>query len=181
MSMQDEDQGQPDIPALREAAKRGESAAKRADEAERKLALVEAGVDTKSPVGKLFTEAYKGPLDEDSIKAAWSELAQPAGSTPPPPAEPAPTPPTPTPTDLEETEARRLLTSAGAGDTPNETPPPDPIESGYEEFHQRMKDGDTRIKASGSVFGALFKAASEGDDRATWSGWTEEQIREAKG
>ena len=174
MSAYDDDQGA-NIPELREAAKRGETAARERDEAKRKLALVEAGVDTRSPVGKLFTDAYKGPLTEEAISAAWSEVA-PTSTAVVPAETPEPTPPEPTPAELEETEARRLLTSAGAGDTPNETPPPDPVKAGYEEMQGRMQKGDGRDKASGSVFAHLIKAANEGDERAIWDGWTREDL-----
>jgi hypothetical protein len=170
-----DDQGQQDIPQLREAAKRGETAAKERDEAVRKLALVEAGVDTKSPVGKLFTEAYKGALTEEAIQAAWSELAPAAN-----PGNPAPPPdpegPSPSAADLEETEARRLLTSNGASDVPRETPPPDPVAAGYEEYRERLAGGEGRDVASGSVFAHLIDAANSGDERAIWTGWTREDI-----
>jgi hypothetical protein len=169
----DGDQGA-DIPALREAAKRGETAARERDQAMRKLALVEAGVDTRSPVGKLFTEAYKGALTEDAIKEAWAELA-PAASVLPPET-PAPTAPEPTPEALEETSSRRILTSAGAGDTPNETPPPDPVKAGYDEFQARMQKGEGRDVAAGSVFAHLIDAANHGDERATWEGWKKEDM-----
>lgn len=168
------DQG-PDIPALREAAERGKTATKERDEALRKLALVEAGVDTKSPVGKMFMKAYDGPLKEDAIVAAWQELAPVTGNPEPPP-EPEPTAPEPTAEQRSETEQRRILTSAGAGDTPNEQPPPNPVEAGYAEFHERLKSGDGRDKAAGSVFAHLIEAAGRGDERAIWDGWSKEDL-----
>lgn len=170
---------QPDIPALREAAERGRAASKERDEAIRRLALVEAGVDSKAPVGKLFIDAYKGPLEEEAIKAAWAEVAPTAAAPPPPPSE-EPMPPTPTGEQLEETDARRLLTSGGAGDTPNEQPDPDPIEAGYTEFHQRMKQGEGRDVAAGSVFAHLFEAAGKGDERALWNGWSAEDLAQGR-
>jgi hypothetical protein len=178
MTIQDDDQGN-DIPQLREAAKRGEAATKRADEAERRLALVEAGVDTKSPVGKLFTEAYKGPLTEDAIKEAWGELV-PANAVAPAPLEEAPAAPAPTTQQLEETDARRTLTAGGAGDHVNEQPDPDPVAAGYEEFHERMKGGARREQAAGSVFGSLMQSAMKGDERAIWTGWTQDELDQAK-
>jgi hypothetical protein len=177
MSEYDDDQGT-DIPALREAAKRGETAARERDQAMRKLALVEAGVDTRSPVGKLFTEAYKGALTEDAIKEAWAELAPAASVLPPETSgkELEPTAPEPTPEALEETSSRRTLTSAGAGDTPNETPPPDPVAAGYEEFQARMHKGEGRDVAAGSVFAHLIEGANRGDERALWDGWRKEDM-----
>lgn len=174
MSIQDDDQGQ-DIPALREAAKRGDAAAKERDEALRKLALVEAGVDTKSPVGKLFSQAYSGALEDDAIKAAWAEVA-PSASAPPPPADPEPKPPASDQGQLEETEARRALTAGGAGDHVNEQPDPDPNKAGREEMQQRMANGEGRDVAAGSVFGKLFEAASKGDERALFNGWKKEDM-----
>lgn len=178
MSTYDDDDQGPDIPALREAAKRGETAARERDEAKRKLALIEAGVDTKSPVGKLFTEAYKGPLTEDAIKEAWSELAPTTVVLPPetPDRAPEPTAPEPTPEALEETGSRRLLTTAGAGDTPHETPPADPVKAGYDEFQSRMQSGEGRDVAAGSVFAHLIEGANRGDERALWEGWKKEDM-----
>jgi hypothetical protein len=176
MSQYENDDQGADIPALREAAQRGSAAAKERDEALRKLALVEAGVDTKSPVGKLFVDAYKGELSEDAIKAAWSELAPAASASSAPAPEPEPGAPSATPQQLEETAARRLLTSAGAGDTPHETPPEDPVAAGYEEYHARLKSGEGRDVAAGSVFGKLIAAANDGDERATWNGWKPEDM-----
>ena len=46
-------------------------------EVERKAALLEAGVDTKSPLGSLFADAYKGDLTSEAIKEAWRKSFPP--------------------------------------------------------------------------------------------------------
>jgi hypothetical protein len=41
--------------------------------AKRELALLKAGIDTESPLGKLFAKAYDGELDVETVKAAAIE------------------------------------------------------------------------------------------------------------
>lgn len=173
MSDQMQDQETVDIPGLRAAADRGKAAQQEADALRRELAFTKAGVNTDTPIGKLFVKSYDGNLEVDDVKAAWAEVA-PApvadGNTP----EPVVT--TPTTEQTNETEQRRLLTSGGAGDSPIPTPPEDPVARGYDAFHERMQGGDRRETASAEVFGSLFKGASEGDERVLWNGWTEEEL-----
>jgi hypothetical protein len=53
-------------------------------EAQRKLAFLEAGVDTSAPAGRLLLEAYKGDLsDTQALTAAATELGVYKGSAPP--------------------------------------------------------------------------------------------------
>lgn len=61
-----------DIRALEKQAKAGREAEARAQAAERRLALREAGIPTTG-VGKLFEKAYDGPLDLEAIKTAAEE------------------------------------------------------------------------------------------------------------
>lgn len=57
------------IRTLRQQAKEGKAAATRAAELERKLAFIEAGVDTTKPGASYFVKGYDGPLDPEAIKA----------------------------------------------------------------------------------------------------------------
>ena len=158
-----------DIAELRAAADRGTSAAKEAEGLRRELAFTKAGVDTDTPIGAMFAKAYDGDLDLATVKEAWGAVAPVSNAQPPVVVTPPPT---------DETEQRRLLTSGGAGDTPVETPLEDPVERGYEGMHARLKAGERRETAAGDVFGSLFKAAAEGDERAIWNGWTKEQLNQ---
>lgn len=44
------------------------------EDAMRKLAFLENGVDVTSPVGKMFAQAYNGPITTEAILAAATEL-----------------------------------------------------------------------------------------------------------
>lgn len=173
----EEQQQEPvDIPGLRAAADRGVKAQQERDAALREIAFLRAGIDTESKVGQMFVKAYDGDLDPEKIRAEWSEVAPASGGNTPPPTEPPP--PSATEQQLEETQARRLLTSAGAGDTPNEQPSPDPVAAGYDEYRERLGKGERRETAAGSVFSKLIEAANAGDERAIWTGWTPEELRQ---
>lgn len=45
----------------------------RAEQSERKLALLDAGLDLKSPMGRLFADAYKGDGTPEDVKAKMAE------------------------------------------------------------------------------------------------------------
>lgn len=67
-----------------------EQALAEAEEARRKLALIEAGIDLKSPTGQLFADAYKGDLTQEAIAEAaarYGVIAPPAQSVTVPPQE----------------------------------------------------------------------------------------------
>ena len=70
---ENEPQESPDIRQLRKKAKLADEAEARANAAERKLAIIQAGVDINSPTGKLFLKAYDGDNDTDSIQTAAQE------------------------------------------------------------------------------------------------------------
>ena len=54
----------------KEAVKQAAEAQARADAAERKAAILEAGVDLSTPLGKYFAENYKGEPNADAVKDA---------------------------------------------------------------------------------------------------------------
>lgn len=171
MSDLTQDQPTPEsIQQLRDAADRSKANATEAEQAKRELALVKAGVDTESPLGKMFHRSYDGELTKEAIQAAWLEVNP--GGTPPEPT----TTTTSTPEQTAETQTRRTLSSGGAGDTPGQEPQEDPVQRGYSEFRERMANGESREKAAGSVFGSLMAAAAAGDERAIVKPWTPEQL-----
>jgi hypothetical protein len=45
-----------------------------------------------------------------------------------------------------------------------------------EQMQERMRKGDGRDVAAGSVFAHLFEGASKGDSRAIWDGWKPEDM-----
>lgn len=80
---EDEEESQDDSSTLKQLrrqlrqakaeAKQHREAAEAGTAAQRKLALMEAGIDITKPNGKLFAKAYDGDLDVDLIKAAAVE------------------------------------------------------------------------------------------------------------
>lgn len=75
---------------LEEDAKQGKEAVKaaaeaqaRADAAERRAALIEAGIDVSTPIGKYFADNYKGDATVDAVKDAAGVLGLiPTSQTP---------------------------------------------------------------------------------------------------
>lgn len=168
---QDDEDQQKDLRDLREAADRGNKATKEADALRKELAFTKAGIDTDTPLGKMFARSYDGDLDVAKVKESWAEIAPaPQGEVPVQKAPEADR------VQLEETATRRNLTAGGAGDTPTEQPDPDPVERGYTEFHERMAKGERRETAAGAVIGSLIEAANRGDERALVTPWTDEQL-----
>lgn len=89
--VEDQNQGPKALRDAYEAEKQrrqqAEQALAEAEEARRKLALIEAGIDLKSPTGQLFADAYKGELSPDAITEAaqrYGVIAPPAPVTAPP-------------------------------------------------------------------------------------------------
>lgn len=100
--------------------KRLEAQARRAKELEAQLeatnrlnAVLQAGIDVTSPLGKLFVKGYDGPAEVEAIKAAAAE----AGVL----SQPAPTPPQVP--DAEREAQQRMQQTVDAG---GEAPPPVP-------------------------------------------------------
>jgi hypothetical protein len=80
-----------DLRGMRAKAKANSDAEadrKRAEDAERKLALVVAGVPLDSPRGSMFANAYTGPLTHEDIVKSWNEIN--GGEAPNPTPEPNP-------------------------------------------------------------------------------------------
>lgn len=107
-----EDQNQQGPKALREAyeaekqrRQQAEQALAEAEQARRKLALIEAGIDLRTPTGQLFADAYKGDLTQEAI----NEAAQKYGVIAPPP------PPVAAPPAEQQAWAGMTATNAGAG------------------------------------------------------------------
>ena len=151
---------EPNIKALREAAEAGKAAQAEAEAAKRELALLKAGVDTESAVGKMFAKAYDGDLDTEAIKAEWTQVA--------PTTSPNDPPPPPEQVDPGEQLAQQQQDrEAASGGQPGgqEKPTPNPIDAALSEFHDPARMGmqleDRQEEAVAKVLGAYF----EGDKR----------------
>lgn len=163
------DDGTGRVTLSRDQIRSMERDAKAARAAQRELAFVKAGIDTDSPLGKMFTAAYEGPLDREAINTAWTAVAPAA---PPPPADDTPPPAgeTPPPADdgAEFERERQRLAADGAGDTG--TPPDrDPRKTAIEGGHKMMAEGRSRDEAMAQAFSDLAGAAAAGDSRVIYN------------
>lgn len=184
----DQQQQQPDIADLRRAADEG-------SRAKRELEMVKAGVDTDSPLGKMFASAYNGELTRDAIKAAWDEIvpqvppaveveAEAAQAVDQAAADAAVA--AQAEAQLRQDQARRGIASTPAD--PLEPPKPESrIHKAYDNFDRDLASGMSREDASIGVFkeiidaGAAHAAGAEGGDaRMVWDGWTPEELEEGR-
>lgn len=152
---------------LRQAAKRAKADRQELAAAKRELALVKAGVDTDTKVGKLFAKAYDGDLDVDKIKAEWAEIA--------PSTTPAPEPTFDEPAvELQGDEAastaqRQALANNAPADVP--TADADPRTKSVEVMEQIVHNGGSTDEALATAFDFLAGAAAGGDDRGVIKAW----------
>lgn len=143
----------------------------------RENAMLRAGVDLESPVGKLFAKGYDGELDVEAVKAEWSTL----GGTPAPAApgvivpgqEPAPVNDGPTAAELEQQRlSGALLTEATP---PGGEPSPDPWDSAYQEFNAPERRTQPADRRSAAALQHVINAANAGDPRVVFSSPGEDQ------
>lgn len=144
----------PAIRQMREQLKRLEKENKDLQTTKRENAMLKAGIDTNSPVGKMFAKAYDGELDVDAIKAAATEvgLAQ-ASETTEPPVE----------VDTSTAERSALASGAAADDGKGV----DPRANALKEAEDLQSKGAAFDVAAGSYINRLAQAAISGDDRVT--------------
>lgn len=123
--------------------------------AEKELALVKAGIDTSTPLGKLFADGYKGDLTVEAVKASWAAL----GTQGEEPGEPG------TASTEEELAQQREREALGQGGTPptgTQT-----LATAREQAMTRAKEGLERglphDDAMGVFVGSISTAALEGD------------------
>lgn len=162
----DRDDGDDNIARLREAAKAGRSALSEVDQLKRENALLRTGIDTSTPLGRMFAKSYDGELTVEAISTAAREVGllggddagdqpttdpyQPGDDTPPP---------------ANQQIRDQLATGAGAPavDT-NSDRGPDPTDEAlrmYQEERKAVGDENARLAA----FDRLIVAGANGDDR----------------
>ena len=149
---------------IRKLEKSGEKASKlEADNAEmaRKLAFLEAGVDTTSKVGQLLMKGWDGELDVEAIKAEAAEVG--ALKTDTPAKEPVTTE-----AGEEGSSDERASLGAGANVDQFRTGDPDPQEEAIKTGRKVMEAGGTEEDSLGAAFDVLAKAGVAGDKRALW-------------
>lgn len=146
------------IEDLRAAANRSNANANAAAAAQRELALVKAGVDTESAVGKLVLTAYDGELTTDAIRTFCADI---------PGAIPAPKEETPPPPVVEEnngnqqqTDERNRLAGESSGDL---LPQGNTRQAATDEFKTAIEQGLPLDEARARQFNTLVGGAMSGD------------------
>lgn len=139
-----------DIQALEQAAQK----AKDMEGVQRELAMTKAGVDTDSPVGKMFLKAYEGELTKEAVIAAAQEvgLLQKADDTP----------------DLskEEKDSTKERQTLNSGATPPGENPTHPKEEAVANAKRVIEEGGKYEQAAGAYLSTLVGRYAEGDQRA---------------
>lgn len=156
-----------------------------------KVALMEAGVDTKTPMGSMFAEAVRsrgGELDSDALATEWAELggAAPAAQQETPQAEPQLDPtlaalqpnqePTVPGVSAEAMESLELSDQAADTSVPpaqrQDLTAHEAARLAKEEAREEGRDSTTQNAA---YFGTLMSRAAAGDPTALWTpeSWNE--------
>ena len=180
--------------ALKREQKRRKEAtgqAEAAAAAQKELTFLKAGVDTTTPIGKLFMRGYDGELDPEAIKVSYGEVAPP--STPPPPSEETPPPAAASgaagSTEEDEAELRRARQALQSGSTPPGGEPAKPLGRDImDAAFEAQNPGGTRARpaegmgdrAMNAGFSRLFARGNADDQEAvfkraneTWADATE--------
>ncbi len=163
--------------ALREAAKRGDKAVRRADQLEAENQLLRAGIDPKSdnPLTQMFARdvlARKGELDVDAIKAEAQGLGVLKS------AETTPTPDAIDPGEAAQGDVRQAITggeTAIVGDDGDDHQDQHPMTKTYNDYRDRLAGGQARDVGQAQAMNDVI--ASADDPRMQWDGFTEDEIR----
>lgn len=169
------------IQAAREAAERNAGAAARIPDLERENALLRAvpGELLDTPLGKMFAKSYDGPKDRDSILEAAVEVGLVAGERPVVPPNP----------DDPSVLLQQTRQAVNQGAVPPMTPEQiaeqerlahSPQERGLTDFQNALKEGRTRKQASAFFFDSMIGSAQKGDERAIWTGWSDQELEESR-
>jgi hypothetical protein len=150
---------------LREFAERQKAAAEQAAvelealRAENRTnALLAAGVDTGSPLGEMFADAYKGELKVDAIKEQWLKVAPPAAPATPPVVDDGPS-------EAERVQAEQRNALTTGGQPPGEEPTPHPNAAAMANWNKVRNEGGSRETADREYIQTIMNAAAAGDER----------------
>lgn len=157
------DEPQDNLRDLRRAAKDAKAAKAELAAAKREVALLKAGVDLDSPVGKLFAKGYDGEITPEAIKAEWATLV--------PSSTPGDTPvddgPEISADEAASTAQRQALANGSPADI---TPKPSAREVARQEAEKLRANGANERDVLASTFDALVSGAIEGDSTVILNG-----------
>lgn len=153
----EEHDGEDNLVELREAAKRGRTAAQEAAALKRENAFLKAGVPTDSPLGEMFAKAYDGELTAEAISEAASKIGLLGGNdaTSQPDAQP------PASEQIRQTLNEGNPTSVSTTDDRG----PDPTDNALRSFQtERLQIGEENARLA--AFDRMVVAGANGDQRA---------------
>lgn len=156
--MADEQQQNENIQSLRKAADDGVKARTEADQLRRENAMLKAGVDLESPVGKMFARAYDGELDPEMIKTGATEV----GALTPAPVVAVVTEP---PVVHDQTQSQERMDLASQAGKPGTIEPGDPYDAAMQAFENERRSGSTREMSAAAAFQKIVEAHKAGDGR----------------
>lgn len=142
------------VRSLERKAREGESAVAENVVLARKVAFLEAGIDTTTAAGELFMLKYQGEATTEAVKAAWAEVAPaPAGES---------GDQGPTAEQLAQQQTRDALAQGGPAAVlePVHTPAK---EEAITSTQSAIKQGMARDEAMGGFVNQLANAAMNGD------------------
>lgn len=140
-----------DIKKLEEAAKGGTEAA----QLKRELLFMKAGIDTDTPLGKMFLKSYDGELALDDLKKSASEIGL---------LEPEVAKVELTAEETKATKERQQAASGASGDTG--TPDVHPTDAAKKKMDEIIKQGGTYEQAGAGFLSTKMQAWANGDKRA---------------
>ena len=140
-----------DIQALEASAAK----AKDVDKLQRELVMTKAGVNTESPLGKMFFSAYDGELTKEAVQAAAQEVGLLEVTTPPPEL------------TQEEKGATQERQMAANGAAQPDTNPQHPKDEAIEKAKSIVQEGGTYEQAGAGYISTLVQRHAQGDQRAT--------------
>lgn len=147
-----ESKNEENLKALREKAAQADSI----PTIQKELAMVKAGIDTETPMGKFFFEGYKGELTKEAVVSAAQEL----GLLEKPAVEPGTT----TEEQSSTKERQKLVTGAAEAGLQSGK---HPIEEAKEASKRILDEGGTFEQAGAGYLSTLMQRHAEGDKRAT--------------
>lgn len=131
--------------------------AKKADEIpniQKELAMVKAGIDTDSPLGKFFFDGYKGELTKEAVIAAAQEIGLLEKQAPDPGV---------TQEEKSATQERQQLVSGAA--QASEQSGKHPTVEGKENAKRILDEGGTYEQAGAGYLSTIMQRYKDGDTR----------------
>jgi hypothetical protein len=152
--------GTPSPGDLRQAAEEGTRAKAELAATRRELAMLKAGVDLGSKLGRMFAKHYDGEVDAEAIRDEWSTIA------PPPPPAPVDPGPSYTPDEMASSNMRAAMANGSPADV---RIPLDPRVESDRAFDDVMLSGGSREEAMAVGFDKLIEGAIRDGRRPRFS------------